>query len=351
MRWERQGIEQEAPSALPGLARMSNLIRSVQTPEFAGLTFHEVAAKSALNKVAQNSRVPFAWTVNPYRGCSHACVYCFARATHPYLGLDAGRDFDSQIIVKVNIADVLRAELARPSWDRTPVALGTNTDPYQRAEGKYRLMPGIISALADSGTPFSITTKGTLLRRDLGLLTDAADRVPVSIAVSIAVFDDELQRTVEPGTPATAARLATVRAAVDAGLDVSVFMMPLLPFLTDSEEQLDGALERAAAAGASSVEYSPLRLKPDVKEWYAQWLGRVRPDLVPRYRRLFGRHQDATDDYRRELSARIRPLIAKHGLARSRLDPQTGSPAPAPAPAPAAIGPGAPFAAAAPTLF
>ncbi len=145
--------------------------------------------------------MPFGWTINPYRGCSHACVYCFARNTHSYLDLDAGKDFDSQIIVKVNVVEVLRRELAKPSWGRHPVALGTNTDPYQRAEGRYQLMPGIIDALAESGTPFSILTKGSLLRRDLTLLATAHERVPVELAMSIAVYDDELQQSVEPGTP------------------------------------------------------------------------------------------------------------------------------------------------------
>ena len=147
-------------AALPGLDSMAGLqamtghVRTVTTPEFAGMTFHEVHAKSALNHVPGASAMPFDWTVNPYRGCSHACAYCFARNTHTYLDLDAGRDFDSQIVVKVNVADVLRRELAAPSWSRESVALGTNTDPYQRAEGRYRLMPGIIDALADSRTPF-----------------------------------------------------------------------------------------------------------------------------------------------------------------------------------------------------
>jgi hypothetical protein len=172
MRWAGQEISNQAgdPAALPGLDRLHSLVRSVRTPEFAGITFHEVLAKSALNHVPKAAGLPFNWTVNPYRGCSHGCVYCFARNTHTYLDLDAGDDFDRQIIVKINIADVLARELRRPTWTHEPVALGTNTDPYQRAEGRYRLMPGIIAALAGSGTPFSILTKGTTARRDLPLL-------------------------------------------------------------------------------------------------------------------------------------------------------------------------------------
>jgi DNA repair photolyase len=152
--------------ALPGLQRIG-FVRTVRTPQFEGITFHEVLCKSALNKVPNPAMLPFRYTVNGYRGCSHACRYCFARPTHEYLDLDCGTDFDTQVVVKTNVAEVLRRELRRPSWQRETVALGTNTDPYQRAEGRYALMPGIIGALADSGTPFSILTKGTLLRRDL----------------------------------------------------------------------------------------------------------------------------------------------------------------------------------------
>ena len=168
---------------------------------------------------------------------------CFARNTHTYLDLDAGKDFDSQIIVKVNVAEVLEQRAGEAGWGHHPVALGTNTDPYQRAEGRYRLMPGIISALAASGTPFSILTKGSLLRRDLPLLQEAAEHVPVDLSMSIAVYDDELQQSVEPGTPSTAARLATVKAAREAGLPCAVFLMPVLPFLTDSIAHLDRAFE------------------------------------------------------------------------------------------------------------
>src|SRR5450432_3360798 len=244
MRWESQGIDSDvSPSAsAQTLFARPAVVRTFDSPQFAGMTFFEVHAKSILNKVPGASRLPFGWTINPYRGCSHACVYCFARNTHTYLDLDAGKDFDSQIIVKVNVAEVLERELAKPSWGHHPVALGTNTDPYQRAEGRYRLMPGIIGALAASGTPFSVLTKGSLLRRDLPLLQEAAEHVPVDLSMSIAVYDDELQQSVEPGTPSTAARLATVKAARDAGLPCAVFLMPVLPFLTDSRAHLEAAL-------------------------------------------------------------------------------------------------------------
>ncbi len=326
MRWSGQEINAEESSALPGLAKLNNLVRSVRTPEFAGITFHEVLAKSALNHVPGESKtMPFGWTINPYRGCSHACVYCFARPTHKYLELDAGKDFDSEIIVKVNVAEVLARELAKPSWDRHPVALGTNTDPYQRAEGRYRLMPGIIAALAASGTPLSILTKGSLLRRDVPLLAEAAREVPVDLAMSIAVFDDALQQAVEPGTPTTKSRLDTVTAVREQGLACGVFLMPILPYLTDSRAHLDSALAQVKAAGGSYVLYTALHLKPGVKEWYFEWLERDHPELLPRYREMYGSKTYAPKAYREWLAERIRPLIRDHGLRRGTAAPATGA--------------------------
>src|ERR671917_1492640 len=241
MRWQGQTLTAEDPNALPGLQTMAGLVRSVQTPEFAGITFHEVRCRSALNRVPEASQVPFRWTINPYRGCSHGCVYCFARNTHTYLDLDAGADFDRQIVVKTNLPDVLRREVARRSWTHEHVAMGTNTDPYQRAEGRYRLMPGVIEALAGSGTPFSILTKGTLLRRDIPLLVEASGDVPVGLGVSIAIWDDELHAALEPGVPTPRARLDLVKALTDAGLPCGVFLAPVLPGLTDTTEALDAA--------------------------------------------------------------------------------------------------------------
>ncbi|WP_232500051.1 Rv2578c family radical SAM protein [Agromyces humatus] len=325
MRWSGQELGVEQSDTLPGLAMLNNLVRSVQTPEFAGVTFHEVLAKSALNRVPGQSMMPFGWTINPYRGCLHACAYCFARPTHEYLDLDAGEDFNRQIIVKVNVGEVLRTELAKPSWRHEPVALGTNTDPYQRAEGRYELMPGIIGALAESGTPFSILTKGTLLRRDLPLLAAAAEHVPVDLAMSIAIYDHELQQSVEPGTPAAKARLATVTAVREAGFDCSVFLMPILPYLTDTRAHLDEALRQVKASGATSVLYAALHLRGSVKPWFMQWLEQEHPELVPKYRSMYyGNNAYAPKAYRRWLGERIRPLIRAHGLERAREDPVTG---------------------------
>jgi DNA repair photolyase len=308
-------------TALPGLR---GLLRSVRTPEFAGTVFHEVEARSALNRVPGSSPMPFRWTVNPYRGCSHACVYCFARNTHTYLDLDAGADFDSQIVVKVNVGRVLAREVARPRWTREPVAMGTNTDPYQRAEGRYRLMPEIVRALAGSGTPFSILTKGTVLGRDLPDLAAAAREVPVGLGVSLALADRELQARLEPGTPSPQARLDLVRRIADAGLDCGVMVAPVVPLLTDSVEALDTLLERVRAAGASGVSVLALHLRPGTREWFMAWLAREYPALVPAYARLYRRGAYVDPDYRRALAERVGPLLRRHGLDRSSGVRRTG---------------------------
>jgi len=315
MRWEGQRLGGAADEGvLPGLA-LAGLVRSVRTPEFAGVTFHEVACKSALNKVPDASSMPFRWTINPSRGCSHACTYCYARSTHEYLDFDAGKDFETQIVVKTNIVEVLRAELARPTWRREPVALGTNTDPYQRSEGRYRLMPGIIDALTASRTPFSILTKGTLLRRDLELLAEAARSVPVGVGVSLAVLDHDLQQSVEPGTPTARARLELIRAVCDAGLRCDAFVAPVMPWLTDSVEHLAALLGELAAAGATGATIMPMHLRGAVKPWFLRWLAAERPELVARYRRLYGRGAYVPTEYEDWLSARVRPLLDANGFA------------------------------------
>lgn len=315
MRWSGQEIAGAAdPDALPGLDRLQSLVRTVQTPEFAGITFHEVLARSALNKVSPASGVPFDWTINPYRGCSHACVYCFARQTHSYLDLDTGTDFDSQIVVKINIADVLGRELRRPSWSHRPVALGTNTDPYQRAEGRYRLMPAIITALAGSGTPFSILTKGTMARRDLPLLARAAESAPVGMAVSIALADEAVHAALEPGAPSPRARLELVRAIRAAGLPCQVLVAPVLPFITDSDHDLRRILGEIAAAGATGATVFALHLRTGAREWFWRYLGRHHPDLVGQYAELYRHGAYVARSYNVDLARRAARLLAEHGL-------------------------------------
>jgi len=319
MRWDGQSITAGDEGVLPGLERIG-LVRSIRVPQFAGMTFHEVLCKSALNKVPEAAVLPFRYTVNPYRGCSHACRYCFARPTHEYLEFDSGEDFDREIVVKTNVAEVLRRELFRRSWTRETVALGTNTDPYQRAEGRYGLMPGVLSALIDSDTPFSILTKGTLLRRDLPLIADSG--MAVGVSVSLAVLDPDLHRAVEPGTPTPAARLELIAEIVRAGLDCHVMVAPVLPYLTDSVEHLDALLAAIAAAGASGVTVFGLHLRGATRGWFLSWLSSAHPELVPRYRELYGRGAYLGSVYREELRALSVRLIRRHGLNRKRDTPR-----------------------------
>ncbi|MEU9103334.1 Rv2578c family radical SAM protein [Streptomyces xanthophaeus] len=312
MRWDHLTERPAGPAALFGAG--SVVTRTFDTPEFRGITFHEVRARSVLNRVPGASRMPFEWTVNPYRGCSHACVYCFARNTHSYLDLDTGLGFDSQIVVKTNAPEVLRRELGAPRWSGAHVAMGTNVDCYQRAEGRYRLMPGIIEALRERANPFSILTKGTLILRDLPLLRRAAEVTEVGISVSVGFTDTALWRTVEPGTPSPAARLAAVRALTDAGLECGVLMAPVVPFLGDSPEQLRETVRAVAASGATSVTPLVLHLRPGAREWFMSWLGEHHPRLVGRYERMYAGGSYAPTWYQRQITRQVHELAAAFGI-------------------------------------
>ncbi|HSK97018.1 MAG TPA: hypothetical protein VK891_10415, partial [Euzebyales bacterium] len=222
---------------------------------------------------------------------------CFARPTHRYLELSPTEDFERMIVVKTNVVDVLRAELARPSWRGDKVALGTNTDPYQRCEGRYRLMPGIIRALADSRTPLSILTKGTLITRDTALLAEAAGQVDVTAALTVGMLDEACWRASEPGTPHPRARLHAVRSLNDAGVPTGVMLAPIMPGINDDPAQLAAVVDAAAAAGATHITPIILHLRPGVREVFWPWLERMYPQLVGRYHALY-RGSQASRDYR-----------------------------------------------------
>ncbi|MET7421261.1 intein-containing Rv2578c family radical SAM protein [Dactylosporangium sp. NPDC005555] len=239
---------------------------------------------------------------------------CFARNSHTYLDLDAGHDFDSQIVVKVNAGEVLRRELSAPSWTHQHLAMGSNVDVYQRAEGRYRLMRDILAALRDHANPFSILTKGTLITRDLDLLTQAAQVTTVGLSMSIGFVDEPLWRSVEPGTPSPRRRLDVVRRLSDAGFAVTVLMAPILPGLTDTPESIDTTVAALAAAGAAGVVPLALHLRPGAREWYQAWLTREHPHLAPRYRRLYGSGAYTDQSYQREIAARVRLACRRHGL-------------------------------------
>ena len=287
------------PAAAARLPLAVDRVRTFDTPEFAGMTFLEVEAKSALNRV---SGMPFSWSVNPYRGCSHACSYCFARPTHAYLNLSPLGDFEKTVVVKTNVVEVLGRELARKSWKGEHVAMGTNTDPYQRCEGRYQLMPGIIDTFAQGRTPFSILTKGTLITRDIDRLVTAAQVVPVTAAMTIGMLDEDLWRESEPGTPSPQARLAAVRKLNDAGIPTGIMLAAIMPGLNDDRDELAALVDAAAAAGATHITPIVLHLRPGVREVFWPWLEQHHPELVDRYRTLY-RKTEAAKDYREEVTA------------------------------------------------
>ncbi len=478
MRWDNLTLSSDE-DALFGVDRVVE--RTFDTPEFRGMTFYEVRARSIINKVPGGSRMPFGWTINPYRGCSHACRYClggdtpilmcdgrtkliadlrvgdaiygterrgayrrytrtevlahwstikrayrvtledgtelvasgdhrfltgrgwkhvtgatcgdrrrphlttrdellgtgsftrapehdpayrcldgvaiknraqlrvvsvedlglelpmcdittgtgdfiangvvshncFARRTHEYLDLDAGIDFDTRVVVKVNAPELVRVELARPRWAGEHIAMGTNVDCYQRAEGRYRLMPGILAALRDARNPFSILTKGTLVLRDLDLLRESVEVTDVAVNLSIGSVDATVWRDVEPGTPSPRARLGACRTLTDAGIGCGVLMAPILPYLTDAPEQLDATVRAIAEAGARSVSPLVLHLRPGAREWYLGWLEREHPELLPRYRELYGRGAYAPKSYQADVAARVARLARGYGIGRA----------------------------------
>jgi DNA repair photolyase len=457
MRWQDQTVEHQMQARLPGYA--DAVTRTFDAPEALHTRFHEIHTKSALNRVPGASRLPFAWTVNPYRGCSHACVYClggdtpilmadgthrplaelregdeiygterhgssrrlrrttvlahwstvkpayritladgtelmasgdhrfltdrgwrhvtgaehgpdrrphltlcdemlgtgrfgrggrdiegvavqasadlrvvsieplgtamrlydittgtgdfiangvvshncFARPTHEYLDYDAGRDFEREIVVKVNVPEVLRAELARPSWKGEHVALGTNTDPYQWVEGRYRLMPAIWEALRDAANPCSILTKSPLVLRDLELLKQIAARTEVSACLSVPTLDERAWRSTEPHTPSPRARLEAVAELNRAGIPTGVLIAPLMPGVNDAPEQVERIVQLATEAGAVHIGGNTLFLRGSVKEIYFDWLREHRPDLLERYERLYARGAYLPADERRSI--------------------------------------------------
>lgn len=240
--------------------------------------------KSALNRVRG---MPFAWSLNPYRGCTHGCHYCYARATHAHLGLDAGLDFTQRIFVKSNVVEVLRRELAARSWRREEVAIGTATDPYQPGEGRFGLMPGILQAFADVHSPVSIVTKSTLVWRDREILAHLQAVAGARVSFTITTLDPEIWRELEPGTPPPQQRLEIMRRLVEAGVPCGVFLAPVVPGITDNPAALAAIADAAHAHGASWLWGSPLRLAPLVKEHFLDWLGDYRPDLLPRYAQGF----------------------------------------------------------------
>jgi DNA repair photolyase len=294
LRWPTAD-EDEASALFPDERRAT---RHIGTGEYRGLEFLHVNARSIINQVpAGAAALGFGYTINPYRGCSHACAYCYARPTHEYLGLGIGEDFERKVVVKINAVERLRAELASPKWKGEPIAMGTNTDPYQAAEGKYHLTQGIIGVLAEARNPFSILTKSTLILRDLDKLVAASRRTEVRLDFSIGTLDKEVWRATEPGTPPPERRVEAVRRLNDAGIPCGVLVAPILPGLSDRDDQIKTVVDACLGAGAVSITAVPLHLRAGVREHYLGWLARTHPSLLPRYERLFaaGAYQPKAD--------------------------------------------------------
>jgi len=243
---------------------------------------------------------------------------CFARNSHTYLDLDAGADFNSRVVVKVNAPELVRKKMASPSWTGEHIAMGTNVDCYQQAEGRYRLMPGIIGALRDAANPFSILTKGTLILRDVELLAEAAEVTEVGLNVSAGFVDKDLWRSIEPGTPAPGRRLEACATLNERGLRCGVLMGPVVPFLSDSPAQLDAAVRQIAETGAGHVTPIVLHLRPGTREWFFTWLHARHPELVGPYQELYGRGAYAPKAYQNRIAGQVRELAAKHGIGRPR---------------------------------
>jgi len=281
----------------------------------------EVEAKSALNRVRG---MPFEWSLNTALGCAHKCRYCYARAYHArYHERDVGVGFDSQVDVKINIVDRLRAELRRRP--EGALAIGTATDPYQPIEGKYRLTRGCLEALVDYPMPTSIVTKGTLVVRDVDVLQQLDDKADVTVYFSVPTLDAEVWRKAEPGTPPPWQRLRALRMLRGAGLDAAVLCAPVLPGLTDTEEALDHVARAASEAGATAFRHRPLRIDSEIRDYYFDFLALEFPVLVPRYAELYRGGNHADPAYERDLERRIARVRSRYRFAerprRSRREP------------------------------
>jgi len=329
MRWSNLSTESEERARLPGYR--DAVVRHFEAPGAIQTRFSEVRARSILNRVPESSQMPFRWTINPYRGCTHACSYCFARPTHRYLDFDIGRDFEREIVVKVNAPELLRAELARPSWTGEHVALGTNTDPYQWVEGRYKLMPGIWEAMRDAANPCSVLTKSPLLLRDLTLMQQIAQRTEFGAALSIPTIDERAWRATEPHTPNPNARLEAVAELTRAGIRTGVLIAPLMPGINDSPERVAQIVDRATEAGAAYITGIALHLRGELRELFFAWLREHRPDLVPRYEELYARGAYMNMDERKRLGRLVKgpdvpPSERMRGIGRSRTAPEPPRP-------------------------
>ena len=267
----------------------------------SAITYQQIEAKGALNRV---KGMPFDWSLNPYLGCAHACIYCFARAYHArYRERDVGEAFDRNIEVRINFVDRLQTELRRRP--EGSVAIGTATDPYQPIEGKYRLTRGCLEALVDFPMPTSIITKGPLVVRDIDVLQRLDAKTDLTVFFSVPCVDEDVVRRTDPGTAPPRQRLRALRMLREAGIDAGVLCMPVLPGITDGEESLDRAAKAASEAGATAFRHRPLKIDVEIRDYYDRFLAAEFPMLLPRYEALYGNGIHPSKDYERELEQRV----------------------------------------------
>ncbi|MCH7747247.1 MAG: radical SAM protein [Acidobacteria bacterium] len=272
--------------------------------------YQEVTCRSALNRV---EGMPFAWTLNPYRGCTHGCHYCFARRYQTYLELGPGDEFSSLILVKVNFADVLRRELARRTWQGELIGFGTATDPYQPIEGHYRLTRRALEALVDHPSPVGLITKGPMVVRDLDLLVELSRRTTCTVHMSVPTVDEEAWQALEPGTAHPLQRLRAVRTLADAGVDVGVLMAPVVPGLTSQPAKLERTIKAIADHGARFCGAIVMHLEGGTRDHFMRFLSREFPDLAPRVDRLYaGKY--ASRQYRDQVHGVLELLRRRYGL-------------------------------------
>jgi DNA repair photolyase len=283
--------------------------------------YREEPCRSALNRV---QGMPFGWSLNPYMGCAHRCTFCYVRAFEQRAERPSGDGYGSSIRVKTNVAAVLRRELARASWERDGVVIGAATDPYQPAEGRYRLTRACIEALADAANPFAIITRGPLIVRDVDVLARAARRADVTVTFSVPTLDTEIWRRTEPGTAPPHQRLRALRQLVDAGIAANVGMAPILPGLSDRPELLAEVVRAARAAGATGIWANVLYLKPGTREHFLEAVARDFPEQLPEYERLYARRAYLPAEETKPVREQVRALARSHGIRdrrRIRLEP------------------------------
>ncbi len=274
----------------------------------------EVAVTSIINRVGTDM-FGFRWSINPYRGCQHSCVYCFARSTHSYYGYNTGDDFNNRVVAKVNAEEQLRKELKRPGWRKELIMLGASVDPWQPLEAKYKITRGILRALRDYANPMAALTKSLLVTRDIDYLAELAQVAPVRVNFSVGTLDETVWKLAEPGTPHPMKRIETMGKLAAAGVPAGVMLAPVMPGLTDSEESIDNVVRAAAEHGASFLAPVVLHLRPGTKEWFTPWLKSTFPSLMGDYAKLYPRrYAYAPQEFQQRIQEQVRTSMARWGL-------------------------------------